>query len=434
MQLFLSTVTSDNGGSGELQLQEVRGYNSQTHATTSTASGTSIQETISAGGTACVYLSRIYQPGTNITGNITGNLRGLESATSVNAGLGGLLEVVDAANSTVLATILSETGFPAVITELTTSDAAKALAATAVSAYNPAVPYRFRWTTKVKNVGTMGAGTVTTSVSGATAAAAGDSSITPPTTQTPWFDTSKVYPAAYGAPAVANAASVAVPIPSGVAAGTQRLMFLTVTWVGTGGTPTAGNITWPSGWADSGFGPLIFTDTPDSQRFGVYVGYINDTGSASGTETVSASTLSGAAVATMWGQEVRIAGALFSGGNPIDRLDYNANGNTGATDSTTVSASTVPSVDNSLILAYSLAWANSLAQPDGMTADRYDLNIGTFGFASEVSYRQQSIKAAPGSLVFRMAESGGASWLLGMVVTLKPGSLPELVMAPRIAA
>lgn len=198
-QLFLTAIPSDNAGSGELLMAPNRGAISTSRITNTTGSGTSIQETATGGGTAIVYLSEPLAAGIVFTSGsttITANERGKEAAIGNNAGVGGILAVVDNANSSVLATLLAETGYPttAGITEFTTTDAAKVLTSTTIGAsYTTTGGERLRYTVKIKNVGTMGAGTpgVTTTINGPTAAAAGDSSVTPGATLTPQAITGK---------------------------------------------------------------------------------------------------------------------------------------------------------------------------------------------------------------------------------------------------
>ena len=175
-QLFLTSTPAAVGGSGGLKLSTGRGAASATAITTTTASGTNIPVTASAGGTA---LSWWFQVGAGtISGNVSANIRARESSTAVNAGLGILIERYASDGTTLLGTILSDRTVPASITELTTSDSAKALAAVAPTSTTMSDGDWIKVTIKIRNVGTMAAGTATLSYNGPTAGAAGDSYVT----------------------------------------------------------------------------------------------------------------------------------------------------------------------------------------------------------------------------------------------------------------
>jgi hypothetical protein len=161
--------------SGKKLLDDVRGKSAVSKVTTATVSGTNIPVTDTAGGMTLAWYSEPLQPVT-ISGTITVNLRGFESATTVNAGFGILLERTRA-DGLVLGTIIADTTVPGAITELSTSDAA------VVGTYTPTsiamgLGDRLKLTVKIRNVVTMAAGTVTLSIAGPTGGAAGDSFIT----------------------------------------------------------------------------------------------------------------------------------------------------------------------------------------------------------------------------------------------------------------
>ncbi len=174
--LYLTSGAAPVGGSGARLLSPGRGSGSANAVTTATAGGTNIPVTATAGGTALTWWFRVGAQ--TISGNISANLRGLESATTVNAGFGILIEQYASDGTTFLSTILSDRTVPATITEFTTSDAAKALAAVAPTSTVCNEGDWIKVTVKIRNVGTMAAGTATLSYNGPTAAQAGDSYVT----------------------------------------------------------------------------------------------------------------------------------------------------------------------------------------------------------------------------------------------------------------
>jgi len=151
-----------------------RGNAVTTAVTTSVASGTNIQLTeTTAGGQAVTFFSEPLTAGVTISGTVTPNLRGLESANAVNSGLALLVERANnagVAQSTVIARQV-------IGAELTTSETARTAALTPTSTAFSAGE-RIRVTISLINVGTMGGGTVTMHYNGAAAAASGDNYIT----------------------------------------------------------------------------------------------------------------------------------------------------------------------------------------------------------------------------------------------------------------
>lgn len=154
-----------------------RGGASTTAITTTTAGGTNITVTQTAGGTALSWFTEPFPEAVTLSGTVTVNIRGLESANAVNAGRGILIERTNEAG-TVQSTILADTTVPATIAEYTTGDTANAAFAPTITSTNMLVGDRVKVTLKVRNAGTMGAGTVTNSYNGPTSAAAGDTFIT----------------------------------------------------------------------------------------------------------------------------------------------------------------------------------------------------------------------------------------------------------------
>ncbi|MCA1684195.1 MAG: hypothetical protein LC708_03605, partial [Actinobacteria bacterium] len=129
-----------------------------------------LQATKAAGGTVVSWLSKPLEAVT-ISGTVTVNLRGRESATAANAGRGILIERCDNAGA-VLSTIVPNSAHG---TEFTTSDAANASWTFTPTSTALAAGQRIKVTVKVRNVGTMGGSrTVTYTVDGPTSGAAGD--------------------------------------------------------------------------------------------------------------------------------------------------------------------------------------------------------------------------------------------------------------------
>lgn len=170
---FLRSVASGLGGAGQRGLSQRRGRASATVITTTTAGGTNITVTATAGGQALSWFSEPITEAITISGTVTVNIRGLESANTVNAGRGILIERCNNAG-TVQSTIVADSTVPSTITEFTTTDAANGAATYTPTSTAMAVGERIKVTLKIRNVGTMGAGTATISHDGPTSAAAGD--------------------------------------------------------------------------------------------------------------------------------------------------------------------------------------------------------------------------------------------------------------------
>lgn len=143
-----------------------------TAVTTATIGGTNIQVTATAGGQALVFLSEPLTEGVTISGTITPNLRGLESAGTVNAGFAVLIERADNAGAALQTLVTRQI----VGAELGTSEAARTTSLTPTSRTFSAGD-RIRLTVSLINVGTMAGGSVTMHYNGAAAAASGDNYI-----------------------------------------------------------------------------------------------------------------------------------------------------------------------------------------------------------------------------------------------------------------
>lgn len=153
------SLASTLGGAGQLLLAQRYGRLFTTSVTTTTAGGTNIQLTQTAGGQALTWFTEPITAAVTISGTVTVRLSGLESANTVNAGGGVLIQRCDNAG-TVLSTIVADSTIPATITEWTTTATQKTGTYTPTSTAM-AVGERIKVTFKVRNVGTMAAGTVT---------------------------------------------------------------------------------------------------------------------------------------------------------------------------------------------------------------------------------------------------------------------------------
>lgn len=349
------------------------------------------------------YLSRVLAPGTAITGNETGTLWAFESAATVNAIIQGRLEVTDRYGINLLATLKANTSYTT--TELaTTPGAARALAATAITAYTPTQPWRYRHASVISNTGTMAAGTVTTSVNGPTSAAAGDSSVTPPTTQTQWLDPTKPYVAATTSYAndASNTSSSPV-VPSGVASGQLLVAVVGFYWSETTVAPTLAAInTIPTGWTASG-DFVTFIDTPDSVYW-IYATYYKwATAADTGTYVWGATTVTGLNCAGAQAVVHRIAQpSAANGTNPFDSITWGTSGSTGVV----VTGSVTPSGNNALVVTTNSTWMGNtstggLRPPDNTTliySTTETANSTRIGFGAAII--QQTAAEPTGSLTW----------------------------------
>lgn len=155
----LRNLSSTLGGAGQLLLSTRNGQQLTNAVTTTVASGTDIQVTTTAGGQALTWFTEPITEAVTISGTVTVRITGRESATTVNAGAGILIERCDNSGA-VLSTIVANLTVPATITEWTTTYTAKTGTYTPTSTAM-AVGERIKLTVKIRNVGTMAAGTAT---------------------------------------------------------------------------------------------------------------------------------------------------------------------------------------------------------------------------------------------------------------------------------
>ena len=151
-------LASTLGGAGRLLLSQRYGRPAVSATTTTTVGGTDIQVTQTAGGQALVWFTEPIAEAVTISSTVTVRLSGRESATTVNAGGGVLIERCDNAG-VVLSTIVVNSTVPATITEWGTGQSVRTGTYTPTST-SMAVGERIKVTFKVRNVGTMAAGTV----------------------------------------------------------------------------------------------------------------------------------------------------------------------------------------------------------------------------------------------------------------------------------
>lgn len=185
-QLFLTsalaTAVGGPSGSTNLACSILRGGGSVTMSVATTSGGDNI-------ALPNVFWWRVGAG--SITGNVTANIRGKENTLSVNAGAGIRIEHYDSTGTTLKTTLLANKAVPSTITEYSTSDAAKALAATALTTGTSVNGDLIKVIILAKAFGTMGtdATGVTNSYNGASSGAAGDTSLvfatTLPTYQIP---------------------------------------------------------------------------------------------------------------------------------------------------------------------------------------------------------------------------------------------------------
>ena len=160
--LYLKTINSPTltppSGSQYLLLSNRTDNSSITRDTTTTASGTAIDVTAGAGGDTIYWFTEPITTAVTVSGTMTVTIRARESATTVNACLAAIVERTDNAGA-VISTVLDAT-VPDPATELPTT------IGNATDTYTPtstsfSVGDRIKLTLQVRNIGTMGAGTVT---------------------------------------------------------------------------------------------------------------------------------------------------------------------------------------------------------------------------------------------------------------------------------
>ena len=142
-------------------------------ATTTTVGGTNIQVTNGAGGSNMTWTSPPLMAVT-VSGTINPNIWGLESGNPVNSGRGILIERVDNTGA-VLSTIVADNAHG---TEFTTSAAVNGTWNITPTSTGINEGDRIRVTLKIRNVGTMAAGTATIDHNNATAGGDGDTYVT----------------------------------------------------------------------------------------------------------------------------------------------------------------------------------------------------------------------------------------------------------------
>lgn len=218
-QLWLRSIASDLNTSGALALWPVRGPLSQPIVTATVASGTNIQATYSSGGTAVAFYS-LPLTGVTISGNITVNIRALESSASANACVGIQIDRVDS-SGTFISTIVANQAVTG--TELGTTDGATSGSATLTpTSTTLATGDRIKVTLFVKAATSLTMGgpfTVSFDLDGPTSPGSGDTFVTFTETLTSSAPTASAYIAAEGATGAATSTLV-LPVAQDVQPGT----------------------------------------------------------------------------------------------------------------------------------------------------------------------------------------------------------------------
>jgi hypothetical protein len=172
---FLRPLASSVGGAGGRVASQMRGRSTTSAITTTTASGTNIPVTATAGGQALTWFTepitvQVTIPAT--AGQVTPFIRAFESVATVNAGVAITIDRCDN-SGTVLSNILTTAAIGA---ELGTSQAVRTLSYS-VTATTMNVGERIKFTLRIVNVGTMDVGTATVIYDGPAGSASGDTFI-----------------------------------------------------------------------------------------------------------------------------------------------------------------------------------------------------------------------------------------------------------------
>lgn len=218
-----------------------------------------------------------------------------------------------------------------------------------------------------------------------------------------------------------GAASAAVPVPSGVVAGSVVIAHVVFAWNETTTAPTSANITPPSGWTLA-YG-AEFLDSADG--YTVYDAWYYHTATAteSGTYTFTGATVASKAALAMGGVAFRITGAATV---PLgDTLQI---GPIDASGTSTVPTFT-PSRDNSLLIGAGTSFANigtSPTVPTGWTSLGSASGSGAGG--QLVADIAQTTAAATGALAFNL-KGGDYTW-----VTVATVQAPQTAVNASVTA
>lgn len=161
---FFRNLVSTVGGAGGRVASQMRGQAATNAVTTTTASGTNIPVTATAGGQALTWFTepitvQVTIPAT--ASQISPVIRAFESATTVNAGVAITIDRCDN-SGTVLSNILTTA---AIGLELGTTESTRSLGYSGtITTMN--VGERIKFTLRIVNVGTMGTGTATVAYNG----------------------------------------------------------------------------------------------------------------------------------------------------------------------------------------------------------------------------------------------------------------------------
>lgn len=163
---FFRSLASPLGGAGQLLASQMRGRATVNAVTTTVDNGTNIPVTTSAGGQALTWFTEpiTVQVSIPATANqVSPNIRAFQSSSNVNAGVAITIDRCDN-SGTVLSNILTTAAIGA---ELGTTENVRTLNYS-VTATTLQVGERMKFTLRIVNVGTMGAGTATVVYNGPT--------------------------------------------------------------------------------------------------------------------------------------------------------------------------------------------------------------------------------------------------------------------------
>lgn len=400
-QLFL-TAQASGLGAGKLALSTTRGTVSVAASTTTVNSGTNIPVTDTGGGTAITWWYRLAGSGTlGGAGNVTMNVRGLELALTANAGAGILIQLYDTDGSTYLSDVMTDRTVPSAATEYTTADAAYNRVSAATS-----TPYvDGQWiavTLKVRNVGTMAAGTVVNSYNGPTAAAAGDTYVTfadTLTEKTAPFLPVPVAGTVYEGDGVST--TVTPGLPAGTVAGSQLTAVVSFYWPELTTAPTLASINAPTGWIATGR-TLIYQDTFDT----AYIMVAEYKKIAVGSDAVNwtSNTVGAVGSNAIWGVVHRWPVDV----NTSDPIQSASNA---STSTTATIGSFTPARDNAFLLSVfsCVAGTGTDTWPTGH-AILAQSNNAAMATSHSYGWSPQRAKAATGSLAFVHSVSGDSTW------------------------
>lgn len=161
---FAPPTLSPPSGFNYRLLSNRTGSSGQNTITTTTAGGTAIDLTATAGGNKIIWFSEPITTAVTVSGTMTLQVRGLESVATVNACLAMIVERADSSGAGISTIVDATVPDPAVELGTGVTNYSDTYTPTTTS-FN--VGDRIKVTVQIRNVGTMGAGTVTFNSNGA---------------------------------------------------------------------------------------------------------------------------------------------------------------------------------------------------------------------------------------------------------------------------